>query len=87
MLGTFNAPAVTYLPLKLGLKYNLAAGLYAEGQIGGAFEIRGRRSVRFVYAPGLIYSFNNVDLGIRYEGWAGNGGAIQQVALRLGLSL
>ncbi len=86
-LGTFNPPPVNYLPLKLGLKYNLTGGLFAEGQLGGAVEIRGRRGVRFIYAPGLTYNFEKIDIGVRYEGWAGSGGPIQQVALRLAYRL
>lgn len=87
IFGTVKPPAVAFIPLKLGLKYNLTGGLYAEAQIGGAFEIRGRRTTRFVYAPGLVYSFNDFDLGVRYEGWAGTGGPIQQAAIRLAYKL
>ena len=81
--GTFKPPAAIFTPLKFGLKYQLIGPLYTEGQIGAAFETRGRRSVRFIYAPGLVVSFGHIDAGLRYEGWAGNGN-ISQVALRLG---
>ncbi len=85
--ANIKPPAATYTPLKLGLKYRLVAELYAEAQTGAAFEIRGRRTVRFIYAPGLVYNINNFDLGVRYEGWAGSGGTISQVMLRLGYGL
>ncbi|MGY3213858.1 hypothetical protein [Mucilaginibacter sp. HD30] len=88
LLGAnIKPPAPVFTPLKFGVKYKLAGPLFAEAQIGAAFEIRGRRSTRFVYAPGLVCSINKFDLGVRYEGWAGSGGAISQVAMRLGYSL
>lgn len=82
--STLKPPAAIFAPVKLGLKYQLAGVLYAEGQIGAAFETRGRRSTRFIYAPGLVCSFERIDLGVRYEGWAGSSGNISQAALRLG---
>jgi len=85
--ANIKPPASVFTPLKFGLKYNLAGRLFAEGQIGAAFEIRGRRTTRFVYSPGLVCNINRFDLGVRYEGWAGNGGAISQVAMRLGYRL
>lgn len=82
--GTFKPPAAIFAPLKLGVKYRLIGPIYTEGQIGAAFETRGRRSTRFIYAPGLVLSLGHVDAGLRYEGWAGSNGNINQVALRLG---
>jgi len=80
-------PAATFTPIKIGIKYRLSGALFAEVQTGAVFEIRGRRSSRFIYAPGLVCNINSFDLGLRYEGWAGNGSNISQVALRLGYSL
>jgi hypothetical protein len=85
--SNIRPPAVTYTPLKFGLKYKLAGPLFAEVQTGAAFEIRGRRITRFIYAPGLVGNINRFDVGVRYEGWAGNGGTISQVAMRLGYRL
>ncbi|MFD0750718.1 hypothetical protein ACFQZS_11225 [Mucilaginibacter calamicampi] len=88
LLGAnIKPPASVFTPLKFGLKYNIAGPIYAEGQIGAAFEIRGRRTTRFVYSPGLVGNIDKFDLGVRYEGWAGNGGTISQVAVRLGYRL
>ena len=85
LLGAnIKPPAAVFMPLKFGLKYRLAGALFAEAQTGVAFEVRGRRTTRFVYSPGLVCNINKVDLGVRYEGWAGSGGVISQVALRLG---
>jgi hypothetical protein len=80
-------PAAVFTPLKIGLKYRLAGPLFAEAQAGAAFEIRGRRTTRFVYAPGLVCDIDRFDLGVRYEGWAGSGGSINQMAVRLGYRL
>jgi len=88
LLGAnIKPPAAIFTPLKIGLKHRLAGSLFIEAQTGAAFEIRGRRTTRFVYAPGLVWSINRFDLGLRYEGWAGNGEAISQVAMRLGFKL
>ncbi len=85
--ANIKPPASVFTPLKFGLKYRIAGELFAEVQTGAAFEIRGRRSTLFVYAPGLVCNINNFDAGVRYEGWAGSGGSISQVALRLGYRL
>ena len=85
--ANIRPPASAFTPLKIGLKHKLAGVLFIEAQTGAAFEIRGRRSTRFVYAPGLVCNINRFDLGVRYEGWAGNGGVISQVAMRLGFRL
>nr|WP_294793731.1 hypothetical protein [uncultured Mucilaginibacter sp.] len=87
LLGAnIKPPATIFTPLKIGLKHRLAGPLFIEAQTGAAFEIRGRRSTRFVYAPGLVCNINKFDLGVRYEGWVGSGGTISQVAARLGFS-
>ena len=82
--ANIRPPASAFTPLKIGIKHRLAGALFIEAQTGAAFEIRGRRSTRFIYAPGLVYNISRFDLGVRYEGWAGNGGTISQVAMRLG---
>jgi hypothetical protein len=84
--ANIKPPASVFTPLKIGIKHKLVGPLFIEAQTGAAFEIRGRRSTRFIYAPGLTCSIDKFDLGVRYEGWAGNGGAISQVAMRLGFS-
>lgn len=85
--ANIKPPATVFTPLKFGLKYRLAGPLFAEAQTGAAFEIRGRRTTRFIYAPGLVCNINSFDLGVHYEGWAGSGGSISQVAFRLGYRL
>ena len=84
--ANIKPPASIFAPLKIGIKHKLVGPLFIEAQTGAAFEIRGRRSTRFIYAPGLTCSIDKFDLGVRYEGWAGSGGTISQVAMRLGFS-
>lgn len=67
---------LTYLPAKLGLKYQVSGGFYAEGQLGAAVPLNGGQKTLFVWSPGLgnffkLSSGNKLDLGIRYEAWAG----------------
>lgn len=88
LLGAnIRPPATIFTPLKIGLKHRLAGPLFVEAQTGAAFEVRGRRSTRFIYAPGLVCNIDRFDLGVRYESWAGSGGTISQVAMRLGFRL
>jgi hypothetical protein len=85
--ANIRPPATIYTPLKIGIKHKVAGPLFIEAQTGAAFEARGRRTTRFIYAPGLVFNINRFDLGVRYEGWLGNGGTISQVAMRLGFRL
>jgi len=80
-------PASVYTPLKFGVKYKIAGPLFAEGQIGAAFEIRGQRATRFIYSPGLVCNIDKFDVGLRYENWNNTSSNIGQVALRVGLAL
>ncbi|MFD0750719.1 outer membrane beta-barrel protein [Mucilaginibacter calamicampi] len=84
---TAKWPAFGYIPVKAGIKYNLASALYAEAQVGAAIGTESGSKTAFVYAPGLGFKFSDaVDLGVRYEGWSANGGTISQIAARLGFS-
>ncbi|PJJ80166.1 outer membrane beta-barrel protein [Mucilaginibacter auburnensis] len=78
-----------FIPVKLGIKYDLADALYAEGQLGATFITTSGadKKVAFAYAPGIGYKFSDVlDLGVRYEGWSVSGGTTSQIAARLGFS-
>jgi len=80
-------PAFGYVPVKAGLKYNLTPAFYAEGQIGVAIGANGGSKTAFAYAPGIGFKFtDNLDLGVRYEGWSANGGTISQIGARLAVS-
>jgi hypothetical protein len=78
-----------FVPVKVGIKYELADALYAEGQIGATFitSSDADKKVAFAYAPGIGYKFSDaIDLGVRYEGWSVSGGTTSQIAARLAYS-
>ncbi|SER54748.1 hypothetical protein [Pedobacter rhizosphaerae] len=67
---------LTYLPAKIGLKYQVSDGFYAEGQVGAAVPLKNGQKTLFVWSPGIGNFFkltngNKLDLGIRYEAWSG----------------
>lgn len=72
-----------FVPLKAGVKYYLAQGFYAEGELGEAMELNYNKSnlVAFSVGPGFIVPAgkNAVDISFRYEDWEGQ---IKQTALR-----
>lgn len=71
-----NVRDLTYIPVKAGLKYQLGEHFYAEGQLGAGFPTNSGQKTVFVWSPGIGNQFNlsgknKLDLGIRYEAWAG----------------
>ncbi len=85
--GTVAVPNTNYVPLKAGLKYFLndsGAGAYALAEVGAAFFTNKGVGTAFVYSPSIGYAFNNdLDLGIKYEGWSKNNINNGYVGLRL----
>ncbi len=81
-----KAPALGFVPVKVGIKYNFAEAFYGEAQVGATFGTKSGTGTFFAYSPGIGYNFGGgVDLGVRYEGWA-HDGTISQVAARLAYS-
>jgi len=76
---------LSYLPVKAGLKYYTSdQNFYIEGQLGARFQPSGSAKAAFVWSPG-IGSFikskknsNQLDIGLRYEGWRGSSLIIPQ---------
>jgi len=67
---------LTYVPLKMGLKYNFSNNFYAEAQLGAALPLTTGQKTFFVWSPGIgnffkLQNKNLVDVGIRYEAWTG----------------
>ncbi|MES2418063.1 MAG: hypothetical protein V4541_07720 [Bacteroidota bacterium] len=66
---------LSYLPLKAGLKYYTDNNFYLEGQLGASFGFNGSEKTALVWSPGIgsfirsKKSNNQLDLGLRYEGW------------------
>lgn len=82
----YKFPAVGFVPVKAGLKFNIADAFYGEAQLGAAFSTKKNGGTAFAYSPGIGYKFSDaIDLGVRYEGWSHNG-TVSQVAARLAYS-
>jgi hypothetical protein len=61
---------ISYVPVKLGVKYYLAEGFYAEGQLGVVIYGQHGGGSSFDSAGGIGYSFKKgFEIGIRYEEW------------------
>ena len=83
---TGKVKAAGFIPAKAGLKFNIADAFYGEAQLGAAFSTQSNGGTAFAYSPGIGYKFSdNVDLGVRYEGWSHNG-TFSQIAARLAYS-
>jgi opacity protein-like surface antigen len=76
-----------FVPVKAGAKYYFGKTLFGEGELGASIPIESGDNTAFAYAPGIgvtvpIASKTALDVGVRYEGWAKDGGNIDQVGLR-----
>jgi hypothetical protein len=66
---------LSYVPIKAGLKYYTDEQFYIEGQLGAAIGLNGTKKTSFAWSPGIgtviksRKSNNQLDLGLRYEGW------------------
>jgi hypothetical protein len=71
-------PTNYYVPVKAGLKYYTDGDFYFEGQLGASFQLNGTDYTAFVWSPGIgsfiksRNSNNQLDVGLRYEGWTGS---------------
>jgi len=61
---------IAYVPVKVGVKYFLVNGFYAEGQLGQAVYCQHGGGGAFDSAGGIGYSFKKgFEIGIKYESW------------------
>lgn len=76
-----------YIPVKVGAKYffnESGAGIYGLAELGAGFGTKSGSGTSFVYSPALGYAWSNgLDLGVKYEGLAKDGGSTGYVGLRL----
>jgi len=75
--------AMGLVPLKAGVKAYIGSGFYVAGEVGAGFEtsvfglVKGqsddnfKKNTKFIVAPGIGYSWSNVDFGVRYEHFSG----------------
>jgi len=81
------------VPVKAGLKAYIGDGFYVSGEAGAGFETKdayrgvtgdyNEKATKLILAPGVGYSWTNVDLGVRYENFSGNNNNYGMVAARL----
>lgn len=82
------------VPVKAGLKAYIGDGFYVAGEVGAGFETKdayrgltgdeyNKKATKLILAPGVGYSWSNVDLGVRYENFSGNNNNYGMVAARL----
>jgi hypothetical protein len=81
------------VPVKAGLKAYIGDGFYVAGEVGAGFETKdaykgltgdyNKKATKLILAPGVGYSWSNVDFGVRYENFSGNNNNYGMVAARL----
>jgi hypothetical protein len=81
------APALNFIPLKAGLRYNLSpGGVYLEPQLGytstSAKNSNIPNSGGFTYAAALGTMVQALDLSVRYEGVSRNGTTLPFIGVR-----
>jgi hypothetical protein len=60
----------SYVPVKVGARFYILSGLYAEMQAGVAYYTMHGGGSASDYSPGIGYSFNSgFEIGVRYEEW------------------
>ncbi len=75
LFGNGKTPgAAGYIPLKAGVKYYFARGVYAGGEAGTAIETNYDKKNLFAFSigPGFVAPINGksgVDFSFRYEAW------------------
>ena len=87
VLGTTVKYHFGYIPVKVGAKYffnDSGSGVYGLAELGAGFGTNKGSGTSFVYSPALGYAWDSgLDLGLKYEGLARDGGNTGYVGLRL----
>lgn len=76
------------IPVKVGAKYYFGGNFYGAAELGAGFGTNENAGTAFIYAPTLGASFsvspkNNLDFGVRYEGYSQKGVSSGIVGLRV----
>lgn len=79
------------IPLKAGIRVNVAENVYLGGELGAGISTESGGKTAFAYAPGVGVEFPvadkmSIDLGGRYEGWAVSGNTSSFIGVRLALN-
>lgn len=76
------------IPVKVGLKSFLAHRLYFGAEAGAGFETTsnyydGSKDTKLILSPTIGYATKVIDLGLRYEGFFGQGNSYGLIGLRI----
>jgi hypothetical protein len=75
--------SIGIVPLKAGIKAYTGSPFYISAEVGAGFETKGLKDTKLIASPGIGYSWDNVDLGVRYENFSGQNNNYGMVAARL----
>ena len=78
-----DAKDLGIVPVKVGAKIFFAQSIYFGAEVGAGFETQYDKNTKFIYTPGLGWANKSWDVGVRYEGFAGQSDNYGFVALRL----
>jgi opacity protein-like surface antigen len=76
-----------FVPIKAGAKYYFGKNFYGAGEVGAIVSTESGGGTAFAFGPTLGTSFSvsdksSIDLGVRFETWAKNGGNSSFLGLR-----
>ncbi|UOE51492.1 hypothetical protein MTO98_10425 [Mucilaginibacter sp. SMC90] len=85
---TVNGKDLGIIPVKLGIKSFLAHRLYFGAEAGAGFETTslypdGSKDTKLILSPTIGYATKVIDLGLRYEGFFGQGNSYGLIGLRI----
>lgn len=75
--------SIGIIPIKAGAKYFFIPQLYVGGELGVGLETKYDKNTKFLWTPGIGWANKSWDVGVRYEGLAGQNDNYGFVALRL----
>lgn len=71
-----------FVPVKVGAKYYFDDAFFGEAQVGAAIATSSGGGTAFAYSPGIGYTHQKIEFGVRYEAWSKNS-TFGQFGLRL----
>jgi len=85
---TVKSKDLGIIPVKLGIKSFLAHRLYFGAEAGAGFETTslygdGSKDTKLILSPTIGYATKIIDLGLRYEGFFGQGNSYGLIGLRI----
>jgi hypothetical protein len=85
---TIDGKDLGIIPVKVGIKSFLAHRLYFGAEAGAGFETKshyldGSKDTKLILSPTIGYATKVIDLGLRYEGFFGQGNSYGLIGLRV----